>query len=311
MLISEYYLLILSCLIVVKASYANQNSSCNPSSCGDVRNISYPFRLKDDPQHCGDSIYEISCENNTEASIYVHSHKYHVRAINYQNYTIRLADPTIKNNETCSFPFYFPNWEYISSFDSFPYSIFSYNFREEKRPTRIARPITFFSCPFPLNYSPIIPTDRCVSSSSNTSILRHTYIKVGDLYAKDVRDLCTIDLVVMTSSALIHDDRENSLSFSEIHDSLLYGFELSWSNVYCSQMCNVHEVCGFDANGVVCVTKHCYQRFTYKKVLRNISRRIFDEGSLDGKVTVVSCPDRWYYFALASKKFLTLLYFTV
>ncbi|XP_073127313.1 LEAF RUST 10 DISEASE-RESISTANCEUS RECEPTOR-LIKE PROTEIN KINASE-like 2.1 [Henckelia pumila] len=302
-IISEYYylLIFLSCLFLVKAaSYANQNSSCTPSSCGDIRDISYPFRLKDDPQHCGDSNYEISCENNTgTAWIYVYSHKYHVRAINYQNYTIRLADPTVKNNDTCSFPFYFPNWKNINGFDSFPYSIFSYNMSsEEKQPTQIARPITFFSCPFPLNDSdhPFIPTDKyCISS--NTSVLRHTYIKVGEyLYAQDVRDLCRIDLVVMTSSTLIYDHYQENydLSFSEIHHSLLYGFELSWSNVYCSQMCNARGICGFEENAIVCLTNHCTQKLPFTKVFRNVSSRTFDKGSIQGQVVVVSCPSGWF-----------------
>ncbi|KAL5828133.1 hypothetical protein ACOSQ4_019930 [Xanthoceras sorbifolium] len=34
------------------------------SSCGDIKNISYPFRLKSDPVGCGDPDYELSCESN-------------------------------------------------------------------------------------------------------------------------------------------------------------------------------------------------------------------------------------------------------
>ncbi|KAK8473157.1 hypothetical protein PHAVU_001G069001 [Phaseolus vulgaris] len=38
--------------------------ACPPSSCGKISNISYPFRLKGDPQGCGLTMYELSCENN-------------------------------------------------------------------------------------------------------------------------------------------------------------------------------------------------------------------------------------------------------
>ncbi|KAL5851267.1 hypothetical protein ACOSQ3_006385 [Xanthoceras sorbifolium] len=34
------------------------------SSCGDIKNISYPFRLKGDPARCGDHHYELSCQSN-------------------------------------------------------------------------------------------------------------------------------------------------------------------------------------------------------------------------------------------------------
>ena len=37
---------------------------CAPSSCGNIHNIRFPFRLKNDPENCGDSKYELSCENN-------------------------------------------------------------------------------------------------------------------------------------------------------------------------------------------------------------------------------------------------------
>ncbi|KAL6321159.1 hypothetical protein AAG906_012931 [Vitis piasezkii] len=43
---------------------ANGNQTCRPSSCGDIQNISYPFRLKGDPPGCGDRDYELVCENN-------------------------------------------------------------------------------------------------------------------------------------------------------------------------------------------------------------------------------------------------------
>ncbi|RVW33845.1 hypothetical protein CK203_089080 [Vitis vinifera] len=43
---------------------ANGNQTCRPSSCGEIQNISNPFRLKGDPFGCGDPDYELVCENN-------------------------------------------------------------------------------------------------------------------------------------------------------------------------------------------------------------------------------------------------------
>ncbi|EYU21070.1 hypothetical protein MIMGU_mgv1a017767mg, partial [Erythranthe guttata] len=67
---------------------------CTPSSCGGVRNISYPFRLNTDPKRCGHPKYVLSCENNT-TSLYLNSHKYLVHEINYTKHTFRLAIPYV------------------------------------------------------------------------------------------------------------------------------------------------------------------------------------------------------------------------
>ncbi|RHN77751.1 putative wall-associated receptor kinase, galacturonan-binding domain-containing protein [Medicago truncatula] len=80
-----------------------QEHSCPPSSCGKISNITYPFRLKNDPIHCGNRSYELSCENNV-TTINLYSAKYNVKSINYNNFTIRLVDPGIQQDNCSSFP---------------------------------------------------------------------------------------------------------------------------------------------------------------------------------------------------------------
>lgn len=64
-----------------------------------------------------------------------------------------------------------------------------------------------------------------------------------------MRDLYSIELMVMTSFP-VKDDA--NLSFSEIHDALTYGFELSWLEVN-RKSCAVGEPCYFeDADNVIC-----------------------------------------------------------
>ncbi|RVW22883.1 Rust resistance kinase Lr10 [Vitis vinifera] len=70
---------------------------CSPSSCGDMRNISYPFRLQDDPPSCGYPEYELICEND-RTMINLYGGKYLVTQINYHNYTIRVVDPGRKKD---------------------------------------------------------------------------------------------------------------------------------------------------------------------------------------------------------------------
>ncbi|CAN6562008.1 unnamed protein product [Malus baccata var. baccata] len=48
----------------VVCSAKDDRHHCAPSSCGIIPYISYPFRLKHDPDNCGDQRYNLSCEQN-------------------------------------------------------------------------------------------------------------------------------------------------------------------------------------------------------------------------------------------------------
>jgi len=80
--------------------------TCPPSSCGKISNISYPFRLKDDPDNCGDKRYELACENNNVTALNLYSGKYYVKSINYDNFTIRVVDPGVQQSNCSSLPLY-------------------------------------------------------------------------------------------------------------------------------------------------------------------------------------------------------------
>ncbi|KAK6138674.1 hypothetical protein DH2020_027589 [Rehmannia glutinosa] len=223
---------------------------CGPSSCGNIHNISYPFRLKNDPKHCGDPKCELACENNTTL-IYFDSHKYLVRSINYSNYTIRLTDAAI-GNDTCSFPNYSLSGDDFGN--GYPYSIRTHrSWRHMYDGPDITSFITFINCPYPVNISVFLleAAAHCFNESINR---RRTYIKIGDLNGSYVMDMCTIDLILMTSLMGLKD--EKNVSFSDIHSSLLYGFELSWFNVLCGGKC---KNCFFDGKRATCEgNDRCY-----------------------------------------------------
>ncbi|KAL6342144.1 hypothetical protein AAG906_038624 [Vitis piasezkii] len=86
-----------------------------------IRNISYPFRLKGDPPSCSYPEYGLFYENNRTV-INLHGGKYLVTQINYHNYTIRVVDPgRKKDNFLISSPLhsigaYYTEFEY-----DFPY----------------------------------------------------------------------------------------------------------------------------------------------------------------------------------------------
>ena len=51
-------------LLLPTTCKAKLNHHLCHSSCGNIPDISYPFRLKDDRPRCGDRKYELACENN-------------------------------------------------------------------------------------------------------------------------------------------------------------------------------------------------------------------------------------------------------
>ncbi|XP_047968895.1 uncharacterized protein LOC125212700 isoform X1 [Salvia hispanica] len=192
------------------------DAKCTPF-CGIIHNISSPFRLNTDPKKCGR--YALACENNV-TSISLNSHQYYVKAINYTGYgdepTIRVVDASINKDDICSFP---------------TFAIYAHSFIHD-HPNPIpylendnSLPINFISCPNPLRNTSLFTdiTTRCVSYSSHHH--KYAYIKVGHMKASEVPYTCGVDLIAMTSW---HNFKDlNNVSLSEIHESLLYGYELT------------------------------------------------------------------------------------
>lgn len=101
--------LLFFCLIISSCKAQNKNNNRNnptcASSCGNLDNITFPFRLKGDPKYCGHSNYELDCQNDNTI-LTLNSKKFHVLAISYHNFSIRVVDPGLDNNNSCSFPTY-------------------------------------------------------------------------------------------------------------------------------------------------------------------------------------------------------------
>ncbi|KAI8008771.1 hypothetical protein LOK49_LG07G00228 [Camellia lanceoleosa] len=106
---------------------------CNSSSCGDIHNISFPFRLKSNPvDNCAYKYVELECENN-QTLLYLYSGKYCVQAINYYAYinhedyvrgSISLVDVGIQRNNCSSLPLHsLTPYNFTETLDPIYYSI--------------------------------------------------------------------------------------------------------------------------------------------------------------------------------------------
>ncbi|XP_039173654.1 rust resistance kinase Lr10-like [Eucalyptus grandis] len=149
------------------------------SSCGDIHNISNPFRLKSDPEGCDLSKYELACEDN-RIVLYSNGGRYYVLSINYYSSEIRLVDDGIQKGN-CS---------------SLPHLHISRDNRISGPELYIAsnRVMVIMNCSKPVSssfYIAINPSCIVGSYSSNTSSSWKLYA-LANPKASDVRDFCTI-----------------------------------------------------------------------------------------------------------------------
>jgi len=252
--------------LVHEASSANDSHEhhCPPSSCGNINNISYPFRLKGDPPICGDQRYNLSCENN-QTVLYLYAGKYYVQEIDYDLYTIRVVDPGIQKDNYSSIPRYFLNHYNFSSGD--PYTL-SYpdkvnvfcNNSDQKRPIKYlffnARMpetgVVWVMCERPMISESYFDMSTCFSTgvdSSNSSLLHSkSYRYVHVLYygsLQNLGDSCQIEQMFPTAYPVAPVVYPSTCA--DVYDEVVYGFKLSWIQVFCDNftgddICNLNNV---------------------------------------------------------------------
>lgn len=236
------FLLLFCCLIIKGQSTNNKNSyhGCVPSSCGNLQNIAYPFRLKGDPKNCGEPDFELDCQNN-RTILTLNSKKFHVQAITFDNFTIRAVDPGVDNSDSCSFPTYSS-----IQYDDLPTLVydkfFDYNIL-----------VAYINCLKPVNASRYVANTACRNGSSafSKSSGVHSYIAVGeDLKVSDLEESCGVEMFTRVSSREPMKDVTTSLA--SVHELLAYGFELSWFRVLCQECEATHGFCSLQDNTVTC-----------------------------------------------------------
>ena len=212
------------------ATNSNGNQTCRPSSCGEIRNISNPFRLEGDPSGCGDPGYELVCENN-RTMIKLGDGKYYVADINYHHSTIRVVDPRVRKGNCFSFP--------LHPFFSDILASYGVNWDEQINITvlmKCERPISDDS------YIPITPCNVTSSSSSYSSSSQpynyvYALVRGDSLLVNDLKySYCTIISRTFITQFL---KPGKVLSMSDLQEALLLGFDLSFLRFRCKSKCEV------------------------------------------------------------------------
>ncbi|XP_050221733.1 rust resistance kinase Lr10-like isoform X2 [Mercurialis annua] len=205
--------------LCIKACNAQMTHVCPPSSCGNIRNISYPLRLKGDPQHCGFPLYELSCENN-QTVLNLYSTKYYVQAIDYSDSSLRIVDAAISIDDCSSLPQFSMTGFNFSYEDPFDYKANrrSYDFNTLQKRNKV---ITFLKCANPVNSPVYLDTGVCIPEN-------YSYVIDNFTSVADVVNSCRIDLMVLSAAVA---RVGNNVSVVDVHNDLAFGFHIWWKQI--------------------------------------------------------------------------------
>ncbi|XVF18384.1 hypothetical protein REPUB_Repub11eG0016800 [Reevesia pubescens] len=187
------------------------NQDCGSAFCGNI-NISYPFRLKTQPRNCGYHNHELECENNNRTTLVMKYGKFSVKEIYYENYTMRLVDARIDNDDCSSLPlssFLFRGLDCGNPY----YSLNTYL-------------VYLVNCTTAMNSSLYVDASRCANSSSRPSSF--FYFFDSETPVSDFNQSCTVEAEV---PIVVDNNTIAGMSTLDIYKKLSMGFEPSWEYI--------------------------------------------------------------------------------
>ncbi|KAG2709670.1 hypothetical protein I3760_05G251700 [Carya illinoinensis] len=222
-------------------SAKDTNRDCVPSSCGNILNISSPFRLDGDRPNCG--YYNLSCQEN-QTVLHLFAGEYNVQEINYTSRTIRVVDSGIQKDNYSSIPRHFLSYNNFWSTTFRTYTTYFW----PKGETLNA--VVLLNCEKRVDFRWYLNKSSCFGNRGYTSNSSSSKPEAGFRYVtynhtkapRDVEDLCQVERIFWTSwRGLINLPNDpSSISCADLHNLLLYGFELNWLTPYCGK-CGIFE----------------------------------------------------------------------
>ncbi|KAE8706163.1 PR5-like receptor kinase [Hibiscus syriacus] len=201
------------------------NQDCGSVFCGSL-NISYPFRLKTQPPHCGHRRYEVECDKNNRTTVVAREGKFSVEEIFYENYTMRVVDAGLDMDDCNSLPL-------SSVYYYSPY-------------LDCEKPIQFYydynlslmyvvNCTKPIESALYIPASRC---RINSNVSSYFYFLDGRTPLSNFSQSCTLEVEV---SIWVHNI--SGMSTLDIYNKLSEGVLLTWmTEYYFKENCISHKV---------------------------------------------------------------------
>ncbi|KAK8707585.1 hypothetical protein V6N13_058640 [Hibiscus sabdariffa] len=198
-------------LFIVQIQARTEPRPCT-TSCGDIHNIRYPFRLRGDPADCGDPDYELYCDDNNRTILNFHAGLYYVRRISYDERVIRLVDVNLATGN-CGLPYRSLGFGEVVGDGR-------YN-RESSSPHA-----TFVRCSEEINSmrSNMVP---CLSGNTSRVYVNYTdYMMYSNPFYMPSH--CSIIAMVLSDGS----DARNvnfPTNYDEIRRTLQLGFDLNWT----------------------------------------------------------------------------------
>ncbi|KAF8020150.1 hypothetical protein BT93_G0758 [Corymbia citriodora subsp. variegata] len=232
---------------------AKRSHLCAPSSCGEIQNISYPFRLKSDPKSCGHPEYELACEKDRTV-LYLFAGRYYVKSIRYYKYLneesfsgfITVVDDGLQKGNCSSLPRYSLAYSDFENSIS-PYFPTSPGPYDQDRET--AMMVNFVKCSQPVACAQYIDSKPCIEGAHSadmpldvSQMKRYSYALLGyiryfnDLIVKDIKDSCTLTMMSFATdySQAWKDGQCNSgnSSYMDLHNMMAEGFTLQYQGLH-------------------------------------------------------------------------------
>ncbi|XP_048137945.1 rust resistance kinase Lr10-like [Rhodamnia argentea] len=196
-------------LFLSRPTSVEPNHRRNASSCGDIHNISYPFRLKSNSKGLGANMLDLTCEDNHTVQ-YILDGRYYVQSINYTASEIRFVDDGLQKDDCSSLP---------------RNSVLGYKLQSSAYSQNT---LVIMNCSKPVSSPFYIATGPCIEGSSNTSSNWNLYALLNPK-ASDVRDFCNISRWTWVDYFPVG-QRINSSSYNyeQIHSIMADGFVVSY-----------------------------------------------------------------------------------
>ncbi|KAK8278760.1 hypothetical protein V6Z12_D09G065300 [Gossypium hirsutum] len=206
---------------------------CNPSSCGNLTNIRFPFRLKADPPQCGHPSYELICQNNR--TFLSNNLGFYVAGIFYDGSgTIRLVDQSLDAKQ-CSILPKSPVCREVTDF------------------------IYFVSCRAPMASSLYVDAAPCANASSPYPYF-YALFSADSLNATGFDESCTVEIQVPRPVRLQSSNISalRRLSIFDIHRELLMGYDVPWACAYTPRSSNNITLAKMDSGCLPYSNRSCY-----------------------------------------------------
>ncbi|GKV39787.1 hypothetical protein SLEP1_g47504 [Rubroshorea leprosula] len=239
-----------------------------------------------------DPVYTLFCENNLTVLHSDQSGKFYVKAINYDNQTIRVADASFEEG-SCSIPQYSWNASNFSTFSQdyyYFYDSHSYYYRNYLSNAHYVpfwERILFISCGNLVSDPLYVEAPACINDSSFSTPYRpksegqrYYYVKVGRTTPLELKPSCRIELMALTP--IIRKKNYENLSYLDIHHWLAYGIELSWRHASCGNSSDLHFYYYINEEN------HC----------ANFSHRIYHENRVNRVYKVLERALNWLNYYL-------------